>query len=304
MIRRPTFLPGRPSRRNRTPPRNLRAGFTYVQDGRHDGRTARREPKTSGAGPEPKPFKVGALLAITIFLLFVASFAIIRTRRAQSTREAELPPMAPPRGLFGGDEDAGDAAREDDARHEKLRASVLRARAERGDLGALAEAHATGDKALYRLVLDELVGRAAARPEHVRALAAHVAHGENLRSSPALAELLLGAWRSELTRQTTAELLRVSALSDDAGTFGLAVSEVLQSWEDGRLAGLSAAELRSLFEGEYWLLSSEAKRSGAGFVLKQKLADARRRLAAHAPLANTNTDAGLPLEAPAQKERP
>ena len=81
---------------------------------------------------------------------------------------------------------------------------------------------------------------------------------------------------------STADLLRVSALSDDAGTFGRAVSEVLEVWEGGRLEGLSAEALRSLFEAEYWLLSSEAKRSGAGFVLKQKLADLRRRLAAGA----------------------
>ena len=253
---------------------------------------------------------MGAILAITIFLAFVASFAIIRTKRAQSTRDAELPPAPPARGLFGGDGEvrslagAGEESREDEARHEKLRASVLRARAEQGDLGALAEARETGDEALYRLVLDELVGRAAASPEDLRALAAHVARGKELRSSPALAELLLGEWRLGPTRQTTAELLRVSALSEDAGTFGLAVSEVLRYWEEGRLAGLSAGELRSLFEGEYWLLSSEAKRSGAGFVLKQKLADARRRLRLGARREATNTDAGAPLEAPAQKERP
>lgn len=67
-------------------------------------------------------------------------------------------------------------------------------------------------------------------------------------------------------------LAQVAALSGDASTFQLAVSEILQSWEDGRLASLRTEELRPLFEDEYWLLSSEARRSG--FVLKQKLADA------------------------------
>ena len=254
---------------------------------------------------------MGAILAITIFLVFVASFAVYRTKRAQSERDSEqLPPAMHPRGLFGADaparadKAAADASSEEEARRAKVRAGVLRARAEAGDLGALGEAHATGDEALYSFVLDGLVARATASQEALRALSAHVACGKGLRSSPALAEMLLAEWRREPTRAATAELLRVAALSDDAATFGLAVSEVLQSWEEGRLAPLSAGELRSLFEGEYWLLSSEAKRSGAGFVLKQKLADARRRLAAGARRATTNTDAGAPLEAPAQKERP
>lgn len=254
---------------------------------------------------------MGAILAITIFLAFVASFVIIRTKRAQSQRDAEmLPPSMHPRGLFGGDAPAGaaseaeDEGRGDETRRKKIRAGVLRARAEAGDLAALGEAHATCDEALYGFVLDGLAARAAGSREALRELSAHIARGGGLRSSPALAELLLVEWRREPTRAASAELLRVAALSDDATTFGLAVSEVLQSWEEGRLASVSAEELRSLFEGEYWLLSSEAKRSGAGFALKQKLADARRRLAAGARRAKTNTDAGAPLKAPAQKERP
>ncbi|HEX8335862.1 MAG TPA: hypothetical protein VF621_03990, partial [Pyrinomonadaceae bacterium] len=180
-----------------------------------------------------------------------------------------------PRGLF----DA--APRDDELLKEnpgQLRRGELRERAERGDLTALAEAHASDDAALYRFVLDGLVGRSSGEPERVRELASHVARGDGLRASPELAEMLLGEWRREPTPASTAELLRVSALSDDAGTFGRAVSEVLQCWEGGGLLGLGAEGLRSLFEAEYWLLSSEAKRSGAGFVLKQKLADARRRL--------------------------
>ncbi len=187
---------------------------------------------------------------------------------------------------------------------EQVRRGELRERAERGDLPALAEARDSGDASLYRFVLDGLVGRASGDAARVRELAAHVAGGRDLRASPELAELLLGVWRGEPTRASTVELLRVSALSDDAGTFGRAVTEVLQVWGDGGLAGLGAEELRSLFEAEYWLLSSEAKRSGAGFVLKQKLADARRRLSAPARGAHTNTDAGLPERTPAQKERP
>jgi hypothetical protein len=253
---------------------------------------------------------LGAVLIISVFLIFVASFVLLRTKRSSSTRDAEtLPPGVSARGLFEGegrcylDEGAAEALKEDEA-PEKIEAGLLRARAEQGDLDALGDARATGDAAIYRFILDALVGRAATSLEHLRALAAHIARSDGLRSSSALAEILLGEWRRAPTRASTAELLRVSALSDDASTFGLAVSEVLQAWEDGRLKDVSAEELRALFEGEYWLLSSEAKRSGAGFVLKQKLADARRRVAARARGPHTNTDAGLQSKVPAQKERP
>ena len=223
---------------------------------------------------------MSAILIISVFLVFVATFAILRTKRSSSKEDAqELPAGLSPRGLF-------DAAADDDEilkeSPEQIRRGELRERAERGDLSALAEARTPQDAALYRFVLDGLVGRAAGDAGRVRELAAHIAGGQDLRASPELAELLLGEWRQEPTLVSTAELLRVSALSNDAGTFGRAITEVLQSWECGRLEGLGAEDLRSLFEAEYWLLSSEAKRSGEGFVLKQKLADVRRRLAASA----------------------
>jgi hypothetical protein len=221
---------------------------------------------------------VSAILIISVFLLFVATFAILRTKRSGSNEVAgELPAGLSPRGLFDAAPQDGETPKESP---EQIRRGELRERAERGDLSALTEARASGDAALYRFVLDGLVGRASGDAARVRELASHVAAGRDLRASPELAEMLLGVWREGPTPSSTAELLRVSALSDDAGTFGRAVTEVLQLWESGGLGALGAEDLRSLYEAEYWLLSSEAKRSGAGFVLKQKLADVRRRLAA------------------------
>jgi hypothetical protein len=53
---------------------------------------------------------------------------------------------------------------------------------------------------------------------------------------------------------------------------------VLLSWRDGSLADLSAKELQSLFNSEYWVLSSRTRTSGAGFVLKETLSSASREL--------------------------
>jgi hypothetical protein len=57
------------------------------------------------------------------------------------------------------------------------------------------------------------------------------------------------------------------------------MTAVQRAWLEERLAGSNADELRALFDAEYWLLSSEVRRSGAGFQLKQKLAQVRRSLA-------------------------
>ena len=165
---------------------------------------------------------MSAILIISVFLAFVASFAILRTKRSSSTGDAgELPPGVSPRGLF----DYAPAADETPSESPgQVRRGELRERAARGDLSALAEARASEDPELYRFVLDGLVGRASGDAGRVRELAAHVARGRDLRASPELAEMLLGVWREAPTPSSTAELLRVSALSDDAGTFGRAVT--------------------------------------------------------------------------------
>ncbi len=86
-------------------------------------------------------------------------------------------------------------------------------------------------------------------------------------------------------RSSTAKLLHVAALSDDAKNYERAIELVLLSWRDGSLSDLSAKELQSLFNSEYWVLSSRTRTSGAGFVLKETLSSANREL----ELANNPT---------------
>lgn len=79
-------------------------------------------------------------------------------------------------------------------------------------------------------------------------------------------------------RNSTAKLLHAAALSDNAKNYERAIELVLLSWRDGSLADLSAKELQSLFNSEYWVLSSRTRTSGAGFVLKETLSSATREL--------------------------
>jgi len=79
-------------------------------------------------------------------------------------------------------------------------------------------------------------------------------------------------------KKSTTRLLHVAALSDDAKIYGRAIELVLMSWRDGSLSDISTKDLQALFNSEYWELSSHTRTSGAGFVLKQTLAQANREI--------------------------
>jgi|SRR5215213_3547321 len=86
------------------------------------------------------------------------------------------------------------------------------------------------------------------------------------------------AFQQSPDRNSTANLLHAAALSDNAKNYGRAIELVLLSWRDDSLSDLSAQELQSLFNSEYWVLSSRTRTSGAGFVLKETLSKANREL--------------------------
>ena len=240
---------------------------------------------------------MSAILIISVFLIFVATLAVLRTKRSPSNEETEyLPPGIRPRGLF--DDRAagspGDGTEDESERRasEEFERGLL-SRAAHGDFEVLKDAHACGGE-LYRRVLDALVERCGESADELRALADFITQNDGLRASAALAERLLEDWERNPSRASVPRLLRAAALSDDAATFERAMSSVLRAWKDGRTTDVSAEELRSLFEGEYWLLSSEAKRSGAGFLLKQRLAHVRRELSAARAARVNNTQGRHP----------
>ena len=70
------------------------------------------------------------------------------------------------------------------------------------------------------------------------------------------------------------------ALADDANIYQAAIETAYQFWRDQKLTGILADELRQLMESEFWILSPAQRNSGAGFLLKRKLAHLRRKLAA------------------------
>jgi len=94
----------------------------------------------------------------------------------------------------------------------------------------------------------------------------------------AAAEEFIEKWKLSPGRNSTAQMLHLAAIADDAEIFDKAAESALSFWQNGKLPDVSAAELQSLLNSEYWLLSSQTRSSGAGFVLKRTLARAKREL--------------------------
>ena len=158
--------------------------------------------------------------------------------------------------------------------------AALIERAQNGEQSALADAHQTKDTALYDRVLSELL-KLADSDAKLLALQSYVAKND-LPVNGELAAIVLASWQKSPDRSGTSKALHFAALSDDANVYSDAVEKALAFWREGKLPDVSAVELRALFDGEFWILSSRTRSSGAGFVLKRTLERARHELEAAA----------------------
>src|SRR4030095_1547233 len=216
------------------------------------------------------------LIISVFFLSLIAITAIYFWQKPTTEKHPELPP--PPeamRGLFS-DESTTTMNVAPPVEDLKAQADKLRERAANGDKGALEDAHQLSDNATYDEVLNAMVATAET-PAQLLSIASHVTR-LGLPVNQSLAVKIIESWQTSPTRVSTAEMLHIAALSDNAETFRTAVRLALQLWREGKLAGISATELQALFKGEFWVLSSGTRSSGAGFLLKRTLSSARREL--------------------------
>lgn len=225
---------------------------------------------------------MSAVFIITLVLLAAIAYTIYRKQQPDAAHGYELPPTLP-RNLFGANpapetNDAAQRTHDEQARAEQ-RATLL-ARAAEGDCEALTDAARLTDANAYGATLDALMKWAESSPERLHALAAFVSHDKELRASVELSQMFSRAWAESPDKASTARALHLAAVSDDAGEFARVVDSCVQLWRAGRLGSLSADDLRALVEGEFWLMNSAARSSGAAFVLKQIIAGLRAELVA------------------------
>jgi hypothetical protein len=221
---------------------------------------------------------------ITAFVLILAILLIsgiglyFWQKTARDNSERILPPSPNFYGLFGGQPTGNEMKTEADIERAALVASSLLDRARAGDKSAMIAAKESGDADLYDRILNELVQRIDSDAA-LLSLMSFVAQND-LRVSVALAKAGVASWQKSPDREGTSKAVHLAALSDDAEFYGETIELALKLWQDGKLANVSADELRALFDGEFWILSARTRNSGAGFVLKRTLANARRELMA------------------------
>ena len=221
---------------------------------------------------------------VTLFITAVAILAVLGIglyfwqRPAPDDYADVLPPQPNARGLFA--EEFAITPKKEQLALEANRQEKLIQEARSGERSALREARRIGDGGFYDRVLSELVECSDSEPK-LLALMSYVTQNE-LPGNRSLAEAVMASWQQAPDRSGTAKTLHFAALSDDPDVFRQAVESALQLWRAAKLRDISAIELRALFDGEFWVLSSRSRSSGAGFVLKRTLENARRELEAAA----------------------
>jgi len=222
-----------------------------------------------------------ALLFTAVFIVGLLALVLyFWAPRAHRSEQNLFPPLQSLRGLFSdehGTEPAALPAAESELEANRESAHIsLRERAKSGDKSALNEAYALRDPRFYNEILD---GFTAAIDDKATllSLVSHITRNE-LPLNRKLAQAIITAWRNSPDRSSTATTLHLTALADDAGLYRDTVETALQLWQQGLLPNVSAAELKALFDGEFWVLSAQTRNSGEGFLLKRTLANARREL--------------------------
>ena len=221
-----------------------------------------------------------SLLITSLFVLAILAVAVYFWQKPSIPPEAQALPPAPGRGLFVEGTAEGQALVKAASEQEATTAAAAKqqeivGRAQAADKSILLEVQ---DPKLYDEVLNILVDLADSDAK-LLSLISYVTRNE-LRVNKNLAERLINSYKQAPTRNSTATMLHLAALSDEASVYQDAVEAALKAWQEGLFSEISAPELRAILEGEFWILSSTTRRSGAGFLLKRTLANARHKLEA------------------------
>jgi hypothetical protein len=238
---------------------------------------------------------IASLLILAVLLVVAAILVHRRQQKLLAARAQRELTARPPRSLFAEtqqalEETAPRALVEPPAQSYMQQRSAFMARADAGDLSVLEEVHTTNDAALYRVVLNELLERAAKVDDKLNALVAYVTEHGSVRGSVELAEAYSAVWHEAPDRAHTATMLQLAALADDADTYRKAAEIAVLFWQSGQLPGFTGEELRELIDSQFWLISADARRTGAGFVLKQRLNSLRAELAGDAAAAEESAE--------------
>ena len=220
------------------------------------------------------------LFLFTILLIFAAaaSLSYFITRRKSLPQATQISFDSPisHRSLFAPDEEELRLwQKEQDEKlfaekQAELRQDLL-TRAELKDYNTLLEAKVFGDWRVYD-ELFELFTR-----NDSDKLADFVSRNA-LPVKAELVDLSLMKLKAQPSLETLIKFLHLSALTNSAEAYLSAIETAEILWHEKQLSDISAEGLVEILESHYWLLAGEARVSGAGYLLKEKLASVRREI--------------------------
>jgi hypothetical protein len=229
--------------------------------------------KESPALFEPK------MLYFLIILFLITAVAAAVTIPIYLRRQKSLPQGVETPGQFQtiqyqsifapSDEEIRAQQIEDKAKQREMLRQKILAKAETSDFTALIEARDFGDE-FYEIVLKELVFRCDA--ERFVALSSFIEENK-LRTNAEFIERFQASGENSAGKKDLIRLLHFAALSGSAEIFAAALEEAIKISRG--LKDFTQTDLFQLAESEFWLLPPTEKASGAGFLLKQKLAKLR-----------------------------
>src|SRR6185503_11139720 len=184
------------------------------------------------------------LLITSVFVFGLIAIAIFFWQKAANTAQpVELPLPPQPAGLFSDFTPVELPSPTDDPKQ------VIIENATKGDKNALDQAHALKDATLYEEVLNIFLAQIDSEPK-LLSLVSHVTRNQ-LPVTKALAHKSIDYWKDSRDKHSTAKMLHLAALSDDAEVFRQAIELALNSWRNGKLPDVSAVELQALINGEF-----------------------------------------------------
>ena len=222
---------------------------------------------------------------ILLFIFFLLISATAASITFFVSRRKELPPIQPQetfntppkyRSLFEPDEaELRQWQKEQDEKTTAEKAVELRldllTRAKKNDFNTLLEAKIYGNARLYDEVFQVLLQKDADK------LTDFVTRN-SLTANADLVELSVKKLSENPNLDNLLKLVRLSALTNSAEIFLQVLETTSELWEQKRLNGISAEKLIEVLESHYWLLATEARVSGAGYLLKEKMASMHREI--------------------------
>lgn len=227
------------------------------------------------------------VLLIIIFaslLIVAAGFSIVLTNRRKTLEpqhSKEFPTIVR-RSLFQPTNEeiaVFERAEKEEIRSRQLenQKRMLLERTGNNDFTVLIEAAKLNDSTVYEKTLDLLTDTNKIETAKIFALAAFVSDNK-LPANKTFSNALLDEWRENPQTDSISTILHVSALTDSAEIYLQTVEAIFDSRKQNKLKSLSANRLFAAFDAHFRLLPTSARASGAGFVLKEKLANIRREV--------------------------